>query len=43
MYIMYNVYYVYYVRTMFGMPDNCLIFYRHSLDFFVVFQDRLQY
>ena len=25
------------------MPDNCLIFYRLSLDFFVVFQDKLQY
>ena len=25
------------------MPDNYLIFYRLSLDFFVVFQDKLQY
>ena len=31
------------LRTMFRMPHGCLIFYCLSLDFFVVFQDKLQY
>ena len=31
------------LRTMFRMPHDCLIFYCLSLDFFVVFQGKLQY
>ena len=31
------------LRTMFRMPNNCLIFLCLSLDFFVIFQDKLQY
>ena len=31
------------LKTMFRMPHDCLIFYCLSLDFFVVFQDKLHY
>ena len=31
------------LKTMFRMLHNCLIFYCLSLDFFVVFYDKLQY